>query len=323
MANPSHSSDPIPAKKKLEQALAILVILGLPKEQQNERSALTLLALLGLTPGTPWAKASAPLCGITQMMEWFERHYGKKYAPNTRETVRRFTVHQFLQAGLLLANPDKPARPINSPKTVYQIEPEVLSLLRKHDSNEWLGALKEYLTSNETLKKQYARERKMQLIQVRIAPGKKITLSPGGQNVLIKQILKEFCPRFTPNAKVIYVGDTDKKWAYFDDKEIADLGIVIEKHGKMPDVVVYHEEKDWLILIEAVTSHGPVSPKRRQELCELFKGSKVGLVFVTAFLNRKTLVKYLNDIAWETEIWIAENPSHLIHFNGERFLGPY
>jgi hypothetical protein len=97
----------------------------------------------------------------------------------------------------------------------------------------------------------------------------------------------------------------------------------VDEHGKMPDVVVYHEEKNWLVLIEAVTSHGPVNPKRRLELRELFAASKVPLVFVTAFLDRKTMVRYLGDIAWETEVWIAESPTHLVHFNGERFLGPY
>ena len=160
-------------------------------------------------------------------------------------------------------------------------------------------------------------------IPVHVASGTTINLTPGGQNVLVKKILDEFCSRFTPGGKVIYVGDTGKKWAYFDSGLLAKLGVTIEEHGKMPDVVVHHQAKDWLVLIEAVTSHGPMNPKRRRELKELFKGSKAGLVFVTAFLDRKTLVKHLNDIAWETEIWIAEHPSHLIHFNGERFLGPY
>ncbi|MBS3919592.1 MAG: hypothetical protein KG012_11985 [Deltaproteobacteria bacterium] len=106
-------------------------------------------------------------------------------------------------------------------------------------------------------------------------------------------------------------------------RERYQLGVKIEEHGKMPDVVVHHVEKNWLVLIEAVTSHGPVNPKRRQELKELFAGSSAGLVFVTAFIDRRAMLKYLNDISWETEVWIAESPTHLIHFNGERFLGPY
>lgn len=91
----------------------------------------------------------------------------------------------------------------------------------------------------------------------------------------------------------------------------------------MPDVVVHFTKENWLVLIEAVTSHGPVNPKRVTELKALFAGSKVGLVFVTAFLNRRGLLKYLGAIAWETEVWVADNPDHMIHFNGERFLGPF
>ena len=70
-------------------------------------------------------------------------------------------------------------------------------------------------------------------------------------------------------------------------------------------------------------SRRPVNSKRRQELKELFAKSSAGLVFVTAFLDRRAMLKYLNDISWETEVWLAESPTHLIHFNGERFLGPY
>lgn len=91
----------------------------------------------------------------------------------------------------------------------------------------------------------------------------------------------------------------------------------------MPDVIIHHTSRDWLILIEAVTSHGPIDPKRKEELRHLFSGCAVGIICVTAFLTRKAMVEYLNDISWETEVWVAESPSHLIHFNGERFLGPY
>lgn len=323
MADARNSSDSIHANEKIKEALSVLKDLGLPQEQQNERSALSLLALLDMGPDTSWADASSPLRGITPMMDFFTEHYGKKYAPNTRETVRRFTIHQFVQAGLVVPNPDKPSRPTNSPKTVYQIEPSLLELLRFYGTDKWMNRLKIYLTSAESLKKKYARERKMQRIPVQVAKRKRISLSPGGQNVLVKKIIDEFCPRFTPGAKVLYVGDTDKKWAYFDVELLADLGVSVEEHGKMPDVVIYHENKKWLVLIEAVTSHGPVNPKRRLELEELFKSSSAGLVFVTTFLDRKGLMKYLDQISWETEVWVADAPTHLIHFNGERFLGPY
>jgi hypothetical protein len=261
--------------------------------------------------------------GITPMMDFFAKHYGKQYAPNTRETVRRQTIHQFVQAALAVPNPDKPSRPTNSPKAVYQIEPSALKLLRVFGKPSWSPQLLGYLRTVETLKKLYDRDRAIELIPVKLAEGMGINLSPGGHNALVKKIIDEFCPAFTPGAHVIYVGDTRKKWAYFDPKTLNELGVAIEEHGKMPDVLVLHKDKNWLVLIEAVTSHGPVNPKRRQELKELFASSEAGLVYVTAFPDRRTMVKYLDDISWETEVWIASSPTHLIHFNGERFLGPY
>lgn len=315
--------DPVGAKKKIDDALDVLKSLGVPREQQNERSALTLLALLDLKPSASWSHAKEPLMGITPMMDFFAEHYGKKYAPNTRETVRRQTIHQFLDAGIVNINPDDPDRPTNSPKAVYQIELGLLKLLRTYGTDEWEKGLRTYLASTETLKKRYARERDMKRIPIQVASGKTITLSPGGQNILVKKIIDDFCALFTGGGKLVYVGDTDEKFAYFDESLLKPLGVTVEAHGKMPDVVVYIKSKNWLVLIEAVTSHGPVNPKRRNELKVLFKGCKAGLVFVTAFLDRHAMVKYLGDISWETEVWVADAPTHLIHFNGERFLGPY
>jgi hypothetical protein len=289
----------------------------------NERSGLTLLSLLDLKPNEPWTDARAPLIGITPMMEFFADHYGKRYAPNTRETVRRQTVHQFVQAGLAVSNPDEPSRATNSPQAVYQIEPSALKLLRAFGTLKWASQLSEYLAFVDTLKRLYAREREAARIPVTLRDGAGIQLSPGDHNVLVKKILDEFCSLFTPGGRVIYVGDTQQKWAYFDSEALKALDVEIEEHGKMPDVVVHHTSKNWLVLIEAVTSHGPVNPKRRRELSELFAKSKAGIVYVTAFLDRRTMLKYLDEISWETEVWIAESPTYLIHLNGERFLGPY
>ncbi len=121
----------------------------------------------------------------------------------------------------------------------------------------------------------------------------------------------------------MYVGDAGSKWAFFDRDLAAELGMAVDEHGKMPDVVIYDRERDWLFLIEAVTSHGPVNAKRMGELKTLLASAKPGLVFVTAFPDRRTFLRYFGDVAWETEVWIAESPSHLVHFDGERLLGPY
>jgi len=311
------------SKNHIKSAGQILEALGLPKAQQKERSALCLLALLNVTPDKEWTNAGDPLIGITPIMKWVAEHYSVEYAPNTREAFRRHTIHQFAQAGLILENPDEPGRPVNSPHFVYQIEPQALKLLRKFDSRDWDQALKKYLKNRPTLIKKFAKERKQRRIAVKISSGEQITLSPGKHNELIKKIVESFAPRFAPDSTVVYIGDTGKKWAHFDHDLLSSLGVEVDAHGKMPDVVLHYTKKNWLLLVESVTSHGPVDGKRHQELTRLFAGSTAGLVYVTAFPSRTIMSRYLAQISWETEVWVADAPSHLIHFNGERFLGPY
>ena len=309
--------------KRVDEALDILRALNVPREQQNERSALSLLALLGMTPQKPWSEAEAPMLGITEMMNVFHDRFGKRYAPNTRETVRRFTVHQFVQIGLVVANPDDPRRPVNSPDNRYQVAPTLLKLARTYGSTAWNTSLTGFLRSAEALGRLQPKERGMVLLPVKLPGGKKLSLTAGGQNELVKKIVEEFCPRFTPGGVIAYLGDTGQKQRHVEAGYLERLGVEIDEHGKMPDVVVHLMEKNWLVLIEAVTSHGPIGLKRHNELKALFGAARAGLVFVTAFLTRRAMTKYLADIAWETEVWVAEAPSHIIHFNGERFLGPY
>jgi hypothetical protein len=310
-------------KDRVNEALQVLASLGLPRAQQNVRSALCLLALLNLPSEKPWDEAENPHLGITPIMDWVRENYQKDYAPNTRETFRRQTVHQFIDAGIVTYNPDQPDRPVNSPYAVYQVEPTTLTLLRTFKTPEWQINLSAYLAEHRTLAARYAKEREQNLVPVKISSGQQISLSPGAHSELIKAIIEEFAPRFAPGSELVYVGDTGDKWGYFDDALLADLGVSVDFHGKMPDVVLYYASKNWLILVESVTSHGPVDAKRQDELSELFIGSTAGLVYISAFPNRSFYGRYQKLIAWETDVWIADSPSHLIHFNGERFLGPY
>ena len=309
-------------KQKINEAIDVLKQLDFPKEQQNIRSALTLLALLDLDQNNLWNMSKNPLLGVTQMMKYFEKKYNKKYAPNSRETVRRQTIHQFLDAGLIEINPDKPTRPTNSGKTVYRITKESLKLLKMYKTIGWDEQLSTYRLKQPSLKKNYEIKRKMNMIPLTTSSKTIISLSPGGQNPLIKKICNELGPRFAPGGILLYAGDAGKKFSNIGNNALKELGIDIDPHGKMPDVIIQHKD-EWLLIIEAVTSHGPMDDKRRLELKKIFSKSKVGLVFITAFLNKETMRKYLKRISWESEVWIADSPSHMIHFDGIRFLGPY
>jgi adenine-specific DNA-methyltransferase len=308
---------------KIEDALDILTQLGMPKAQLNGRSALTLLALLNLKPEESWAETQRPRMGVTPIMDWCRENYGKEYAPNTRETFRRQTLHQFVEAGICLYNPDKLDRPVNSPKACYQITEELDELFKTYGLKTWKSNLKKHLGNRTTLVKKYAKKREMLMVPCKLHNGTEIKLSPGAHSELIRDIVQEFGARFAPGAEVLYLGDTGAKEDFIDFKRLNKLGVEVKRKGKLPDVVLYWPEKNWLLLIESVTSHGPVDAKRHGELETLFSEAKLGLVYVTAFPDRKTMAKYLSDISWETEVWTADAPTHMIHFNGQRFLGPY
>jgi len=314
----------ITKQQRIDEALDVLRQLGMPNEQLNDRTAICLLALLNLPQTTTWSKASNPMLGIRAILDFAREKLERNYAENTRESIRKYSVKQLVAAGVLLHNPDKPDRAVNSSDNCYQVESNALALFRKFGTRAWKKALSTYLGTRQTLADQFALHRDMQRIPVVISHGRKIKLSAGKHSDLIRTIIEEFIPRFVPGGELVYVGDTGTKWGYFDEQLLHTLGAKVGNHGKMPDVVIFYREKNWLILVEAVASSGPVDGIRHTELSDLFKTTTAGLVYVTAFPDRGEIMrKFLSVVAWETEVWCASDPSHLIHFNGIRFLGPY
>ena len=307
-------------QNKIKDALKILIDFGVPKGQQNERTALCLLALLNMKPKTKWANAEISLVGITPMMQFAKEHYEKNYAPNTRETFRRQSMHQLVDAGIALYNPDKPDRPVNSPHAVYQISAAALYLIKQYGTDTYILSLEKFKSETSSLIEKYQQERRMQMVPIKIEKGGNIILSPGKHSQLIKEIIEEFAPRFLAGSTLLYVGDTGNKWGYFDEKTFEKIGLTVDEHGKMPDVIFYNQKMNWLILIESVTSHGPVNSKRQIELEKLFK-TNLKKIYVSAFPNKQIFTKYCQDIAWETEVWISDNATHMIHFNGDKFIG--
>jgi hypothetical protein len=305
---------------RIDEAIAILEALGLPRAQRNERSALTLLALMDLRRDTPWSKSKQRPIGIHNIIAFIREYYGKTYAENARETIRRQTIHQFEQAAIAIRNPDDPARPRNSPKTVYAITDEALEAIRQYSTPDWQTASYVFVRDKGKLIDRYERRKKQYLIPVDLPNGTLISFSPGKHNELQKKVIEEFRLRFCPNSEVVYVSDVARKSLYVDEDLLGRLKIPITEHGKLPDVVFYDRQTDHLFLIEAVTTHGPLSPKRQIELQEMLKCCKAKQVYISAFPGFREFKKHVNDIAWETEVWIQSNADHLIHFNGPKFF---
>jgi hypothetical protein len=307
---------------KLEEAKGILSAIGMPKAQTNDRSAYVLLALADVKADTEWVNAGKPEMRIIDMMNFMADNYGKEYKPNTRETIRKDTIHQFVDGAVAERNTDSADRPTNSPNFCYCLTDEMLQLIKSYGTIKWQGGLKSFIAEKGMLIEKYKQKRDMARVPVTVN-GQKFNLSAGEHNALQKAILEEFAPRFAHSAEVLYIGDTENKDLVKNREILEHVGVDITDHDKLPDVILYSAKKGWLYFVEAVTSVGPISVKRIREIETMLIECTAGKVYVTAFPDRKTYKKFIDQLAWETEVWIADNPGHMIHLNGDKFIGPH
>lgn len=307
----------------IEEAQHILKTLGLPPSQQNELAALTLLALCGLKPKDKWSAAKRQGRTVTKgIMDFVAKEHNRAYAPNTRETFRRQVLHQFVQARIADYNPFDPDLPTNSPRAHYAVSEAALLAVKRYGTKSWPKAAQTFLSQHGSLLTVYQGKRSKRLVPVRLPEGITLDLSPGKHNQVQAAVVEQFASRFAPGAGLLYLGDTAKKHLHIDAKKLIELGVPVTEHDKLPDVILYQQGRNCIFLVEAVTSHGPMTPKRVIELKSMFSGCTAGIVFVSAFPDFAEFRKHLKDIAWETEVWLVDIPEHLIHFNGDRFLGP-
>lgn len=302
---------------KLADMKKFLNDIGMPLSQQSDLCCYTLLAMLQIKEKMDWSQANSIWIRIHDIIQFIKDNYGIPYAENSRETFRKQAIHHFRNAALIEDN----GQATNSPNYRYRVTDEALALIRSIKTPQWHEFLNNFLEKHEKLINMYASRKQMKKMPVKIN-GKDLTFSPGKHNELQKLIIEEFAPRFAPGCSCLYVGDTIEKDLIKDTGMLSKLGFSITLHDKMPDVVLYCQEKNWIYFIEAVTSVGPMDPKRIKEINEMTTNVKSGKIFVTAFLDFKTFKSFSEQLAWETEVWIASMPDHMIHLNGDRFMGP-
>jgi hypothetical protein len=307
---------------KLDITKDLLSKIGMPAKQQGSLCSLALLAMAGLKPDTPWENATNNWIRIHDVIAFIAENYNVTYAENSRETFRKQAMHPFRTAALIEDN----GLATNSPNYCYRITPEFLKVLQDISEKEYYAAgggltLEQFIAKHESLSKIYTSKKRMQKMPVHIGK-RRLRFSPGKHNELQKAIIEEFAPRFAQNSECLYVGDTTKKDLVRNARALSELGFEITLHDKMPDVILYREDKDWVYFVEAVTSVGPMDPKRILEIEAMTKNVKAGKIYVTAFLDFATFKKFSEQLAWETEVWIADMPDHMIHLDGDKFLGP-
>lgn len=302
---------------KIEEAREILKELQVPAKQHTDLCCFVLLAMADRKEQDPWSSATNNWIRIHDVITYIKENYGVTYAENSRETFRKQAMHHFRNAAFIEDNGEV----TNSPNYRYRLTDEMLFLIQNYGTDSWESEKLKFLNDHETLIDLYASKRTIRKMPVQIN-GKGFTFSPGKHNELQKAIIEDFAPRFAPNSECLYVGDTTEKDLVKNVEKLQELGFTITLHDKMPDVVLYSEEKNWLYFIESVTSVGPMEPKRIKEIEEMTEGVTAEKIYVTAFLDFKTFKKFSASLAWETEVWIADTPDHMIHLNGNKFMGP-
>ncbi len=302
---------------KIETVRSLLVSLGMPKRQQADICCLSILAMANIYPGSDWKDATNEWIRIHEMIAFSNSNYNTSYAENSRETFRKQAIHHFRTAALIEDN----GKPTNSPLYGYRLTHEALEIVANIGTEKEAELVSSFLKSHDKLIDIYASKKRMTMMPVRINSNEYL-FSAGKHNELQKAIIEEFAPRFAPGSECLYVGDTIEKDLVKNTEKLKQLGFEITLHDKMPDVVLYREDKNWLYFVESVTSVGPMDPKRIIEISSMTDHVSAGKIFVTAFLDFSTYKKFSNALAWETEVWIAEMPDHMIHLNGDKFLGP-
>jgi hypothetical protein len=302
---------------RIEEARDFLKNVGMPQAQQNDLCCYVLLAMAGVTHDSGWRSAKNDWIRIHDIIQFISENFHMTYAENSRETFRKQALHRFRTAALIEDN----GKATNSPNYRYRLTEEALQLVKVIGTLEINNSLSRFLDYHQRLIDIYSSKKEMKKMPVNIN-NQEFTFSPGKHNQLQKAIIEEFAPRFAPNCECLYVGDTIEKDLVKNVDKLRELGFEITLHDKMPDVVLYREDKKWIYFIESVTSVGPIDPKRIIEISELTQEVTTGKIYVTAFLDFKTYKMFSESLAWETEVWIAELPDHMIHLNGDKFLGP-
>lgn len=296
---------------------SILLSLNVTSRQQTDLCCNALLALANIKENDAWNDAKNEWIRIHDIIVFLKENYNIIYAENSRETIRKQAIHHFRNAAFIEDN----NLATNSPNYRYRLTDEMLNLLKSFHKANWEDEVQSFLNKHESLIDLYSSKKDFTKIPVLIND-ENFVFSIGKNNELQKAIIEQFAPRFAPNSECLYVGDTVQKDLLKDEVKLKELGFKITLDDKMPDAILYVKDKNWIYFIESVTSVGPMDPKRIVELNEMTKNVCSGKIFVTAFLDFKTFKKFSESLAWDTEVWIAEMPDHMIHLNGDRFLGP-
>ena len=315
----------------INEALFLLNYLGIPfdglTERRLEKMAMAFLSVVDVKMSADWEGAKiqdgSRALSTRQIIEYINEHFEEQISSGSYDDIRRKDLKLPVLADIVVRSANNPNAATNNPTRGYALNPEYMVLVRAFKTKGWEDDVEEFLAEKGSLADRLSEVREIDIIDVTIPGGQKLEFSPGEHNQLQKAIIEEFLPRYGFGAEVLYVGDTTNKLLLCEKKKLEGLNFFELGHDELPDVIAYCESRNWLYLIEAVHSSGPINAVRLEQLQQLTKDCSADIVYVTTFLDRAKFRQFAPEVAWETEVWIADAPDHMIHFNGDKFMGPY
>ena len=316
-------------KTLINEALDILKGVGIPFSGKGSRGlesmAMAFLAIAGVIDTWKEAKGQSENRHLKtrEIIKFENEHYEENISPGSYDDVRRKHLKHLILADLILNSANNPSAASNDPTRGYTLSSEFKSLIIYYGTSDWKIKLKLFTKNRPSLQEILQRKRDLPKIRITLNSGQTLDFSRGGHNQLQREIIEEFLPRFGQGCDVLYVGDATNKYLLRADDTLKQLGFFELSHDSLPDIVAYNATKNWLYLIEAFFTSGSMSEERVLELKKLLKDCTADLIFVTAFTTKTDFRKSIAFIGWETEVWTADNPDHMVHFNGGKFFGPY
>lgn len=322
----SKSKKSVSVQQIINEALEILESVGIPinirRERGLEKMAICFLAVAGVKDDWSKAKENTNLKS-RDIIKIVNKDFEEIISPGSYDDIRRKDLKLLVLSDIIINSGVKKGSATNDPTRGYSLHPDFQKLIVTYKTDKWSKALKAFNKDKPNLAEILLRKRDILKIPVRLPSGKSLELSLGLHNDLQKEIIEQFLPRFGSDCNVLYIGDTSNKSLYIEIESLKKLNFFELSHEELPDIIAYSEKNNWLYLIEAVHSSGPMTETRVLGLKKILKDCKAELIFITAFLTKAEFRKWMMDIAWETEVWTVDNPDHLVHFNGHKFLGAY
>lgn len=306
----------------------VLEAVGIPLStltpRRSERVAMVLLAVANIRSLDDLSSPKTQNDGVNMktrdIISFINEHFEENISSGSYDDIRRKDLKLLLLGHIVQRTNENLAR--NDSTRGYALNPRFVLILSKYGTPEWHDSVQLFTSTYASVSELLNRSRDIKTVPISI-DGEILDFSNGEHNDLQKAIIEEFLPRYGYGAEVLYVGDTADKFLYLKQERLDELQFFKLDHGELPDVVAYSKQKNWIYLIEAVHTSGPISETRLIELKRLTQNCTADIVYVTAFLDKRKFRVWVKDIAWETEAWIADSPSHLVHFNGDKFMGPY